>query len=66
MNLGHPAHRTPKGDKGPQHAGEAGAGEVSEPNVPRDSRGMVRAILLEAQSRSEHTPSPHHGTEPTS
>jgi hypothetical protein len=28
MNLGHPAHRTPKGGKGPKHAGEAGAGQV--------------------------------------
>ena len=50
MNLGHPAHRTPKGDKGPQHAGEAGAGQVSYPNVPQDPRSMVRAGLLEAQS----------------
>ena len=50
MNLGHPADRTPKGDKGPQHAGEAGAGQVSYPNVPQDPRGKVRAELLEAQS----------------
>ena len=28
-NLGHPAYRTPKGDKGPEHAGKAGAGEIS-------------------------------------
>jgi hypothetical protein len=28
-NLGQPAYRTPKGDKGPQHAGEAEADEIS-------------------------------------
>ena len=50
MNLGHPADRTPKGDKGPQHAGEAGAGQDSQPNAPQDPRGKVRAGLLEAQS----------------
>ena len=66
MNLGHPAHRTPKGGKGPKHAGEAGAGQVSYPNVPQDPRGMVRAELLEAQFRSGYGSSPHHGTEPTS
>ena len=66
MNLGHPAHRTPIGDKGPKHAGEAGAGQVSQPNVPRDPRGRVRAGLLEVQSRSGHGSPPHHGTEPTS
>ena len=66
MNLGRPAHRTPKGGKGPQHAGEAGAGQVSQPNAPRDPRGTVRAELLEAQSRSGYGSPPHHGTEPTS
>ena len=66
MNLGHPAHRTPKGDKGPQHAGEAGAGQVSQPNAPRDPRGRARAGLREAQSRSGYRSSPHHGMEPAS
>jgi len=28
-NLGHPAYRTPKGDKGPEHAGNAGASQIS-------------------------------------
>ena len=28
-NLGHSAYRTPKGDKGPEHAGNAGASEIS-------------------------------------
>ena len=66
MNLGHPADRTPKGDKGPQHAGEAGAGQVSQPNAPRGPRGTARAELLEAQFRSGYGSSPHHGTEPAS
>jgi hypothetical protein len=66
MNLGHPAYRTPKGDKGPQHAGVAGAGQVSYPNVPQDPRGKVRAGLLEAQSRSGYGSSPHHGMDPAS
>ena len=34
----------------PQHAGEAGAGEVSKPNALQDPHGMVKALLLEVQS----------------
>ena len=29
----------------PQHAGEAGAGEVSKPNALQDPHGMVKALL---------------------
>src|SRR6516165_2610314 len=39
---------------GPQPAGEAEAGDVSKPNAPPDPRGMVKATLLQVQSRSGH------------
>ena len=53
-NLGHPAYPRSKGTGDHQHAGEAGAGDVSEPNAPQDPRGMVKAALLQVQSRSGH------------
>jgi hypothetical protein len=37
---------------------KAGAGGVSEPNVPQDPRGKVKAQLLEVQSRPGHS-QPH-------
>src|SRR3954452_7606946 len=40
---------------GPQHAGEAGAAQVSQANVPPDPHGTARGRLLEAQSRSENS-----------
>jgi IS605 OrfB family transposase len=43
---------------GPQHAGKAGAGDVSKPNAPQGSRGMAKARLLEVQSRSGYS-QPH-------
>src|SRR5262249_34979432 len=53
---GRPAHRRPKGRKGPQHAGpsqerwEAGANQAT---VSRDPPGMVKARWLEARSSSD-------------
>src|SRR3954468_23062875 len=37
---------------GPEHAGEAGAGEISEPNAPQDPRDRVKVRLPQIQSRS--------------
>src|SRR5436190_1064921 len=37
----------------PQHAGEAGAGEVSKPNALQDPHGMVKALLLEVRARGD-------------
>ena len=59
MNLGHPADSRSKGTEDHSMPEKRGTGEVSEPAVPRDSRGMAKAGLLEVQSRSVYLRTPH-------